>query len=160
MGTSLAFLVWAVGIGGFFFLNRDDTARTSKFLWLPVIWLWINASRPISTWFGMGYEAAGDPASVGSSLDQFVAGLLIFSGIIAIILRHRTSITVLRASWPIVLYFSFCLFSLLFSDSPGWGFKRWFRGLGDLVMVMVVVTEVQPAAALRRLFSRAGFVLF
>jgi O-antigen ligase len=31
--------------------------------------------------------------------------------------------------------------------------------LGDVVMVLVVVTDPQPAAALRRLFSRVGFVL-
>ena len=160
MGPSIAVLAFAVGIGGLFSLNHDSAARTSKVLWLPVIWLWINASRPISTWFAMGYEAAGDPASSGSLLDQSVAGLLIFFGIIAIIRRRRTSIAVLRTSWPVVLYFSFCLFSLLFSDSTGWGVKRWARGLGDLIMAVIVVTEAQPVAALRRLFSRTAFVLF
>jgi O-antigen ligase len=160
MGPSIAVLVFAVGIGGLFFLNHDDAARTSRFLWLPVIWFWINASRPVSTWFGLGYEVPGDPASSGSFLDQAVAGLLIFLGIIVIIQRRRTSIAVLRASWPIVLYFSFCLFSLLFSDSPGWGLKRWVRGLGDLIMALIVVTEAQPVAALKRLFSRTAFVLF
>jgi exopolysaccharide production protein ExoQ len=160
MGSAIAVFVYAVGIGGLFYLDRDGGARTSKFLWLPVIWLWICASRPVSTWFGMGYEAAGDPASTGSLLDQLVAGLLILIGIIVIILRRKTSIAVLRASWPIVLYFSFCLFSLLFSDSPGWGLKRWARGLGDLIMALIVVTEDQPVAALKRLFSRTAFVLF
>jgi len=149
-----------VGIGCLFSLNRDDAARTSKSLWLAVIWIWISASRPVSTWFGMGFEAPGDPASTGSLLDQAVAGLLIFLGIVAIVQRRRISIAVLRTSWPIVLYFSFCLFSLIFSDSPGWGFKRWIRGLGDLIMALIVVTEVQPAAALKRLFSRSAFVLF
>jgi O-antigen ligase len=67
---------------------------------------------------------------------------------------------VLRASWPIALYFSFCLFSLLFSDDPGWGLKRWTRSLGDLIMVLIIATEVQPAPALRRFFSRTAFVLF
>jgi exopolysaccharide production protein ExoQ len=160
MGSAIAVLVFAAGIGGLFFLDRDDTARTSKFLWLPVIWLWISASRPVSTWFGMGYEAAADAASAGNFLDQSIAGILMILGIIAIILRRKTSIAVLRASWPIVLYFSFCLFSLLFSDSPGWGLKRWVRGLGDLIMALIVVTEAQPVAALRRFFSRSAFILF
>jgi exopolysaccharide production protein ExoQ len=154
MSPSLALFVWAVGIGGLFFLNRGDSARTSKFLWLPVIWLWINASRPVTTWFGIDYAA-----QEAGLLDQLIAGLLILLGIVAIIRRRRISIAVLRASWPIVLYFSFCLFSLLFSDFPGWGFKRWSRGLGDLVMAIVVVTDAEPAAALRRFFSRAGFIL-
>jgi len=159
MGSSLALFVFAAGIGGLFYLNRDNSERTSKFLWLPVIWLWISASRSISVWLGMASDAAGT-APAGNLIDQLVAGLLILFGTIAIIQRRRTSIAVLRASWPIAVYFCFCLFSLLFSDFFGWGLKRWFRSLGDLVMVMVVVTEAQPAAALRRLFSRAGFVLF
>ncbi|MGC1415928.1 MAG: hypothetical protein WA817_11630, partial [Candidatus Acidiferrum sp.] len=65
----------------------------------------------------------------------------------------------LKGNWPIVLYFCFALFSLLWSDFPAWGFKRWVRSLGDLIMVLIVATEVQPAAAFKRLFSRVGFVL-
>jgi O-antigen ligase len=159
MGPSIATLVCALGIGVLFFLNRDNAARTSKFLWLPVIWLWINASRSISVWLGMASDAAGQ-TTAGNLIDQLVAGFLILLGIIALIRRSRISMAVLKASWPMTLYFSFCLFSLLFSDSPGWGLKRWTRGVGDLVMVMIVVTEAQPVAALRRLFSRAGFILF
>jgi exopolysaccharide production protein ExoQ len=160
MGPSIAVVVFAVGIGILFFLNRDDTVRTSKFLWLPVIWFSISASRPISVWLGRGYEAVGDSSSASSLLDQSVAGILIFLGLIAIFLRRRISMAVLRASWPIGLYFSFCLFSLLFSDDPGWGFKRWARSLGDLIMALIVVTEAQPSAALRRFFSRTAFILF
>jgi O-antigen ligase len=94
-----------------------------------------------------------------SPLDQSVAALLMLFGIIVIRRRRRQVRAVLRASWPILLYFSFCLVSLLFSDFPGWGFKRWVRALGELVMVLIVVTDAQPAAALRRLLSRVGFVL-
>jgi exopolysaccharide production protein ExoQ len=67
--------------------------------------------------------------------------------------------SVLKASWPIVLFFTFALISLLWSDFPGWGLKRWVRALGDLVMVLIVATDPQPTAAFRRLFSRVGFVL-
>ena len=159
MGSTLATFVCAVGVGGLFYLNRDNSERTSKFLWIPVIWLWINASRPISNWFGVPYESASETSS-GNLVDQLVAGLLIAGGMFVIFQRRRTAIAVLRSSWPITLYFSFCLLSLLFSDFPGWGFKRWSRGLGDLVMAMIIVTEAHPATALRRFFSRSAFVLF
>jgi O-antigen ligase len=159
MDARLATLVWAFGIGGLFYLNRDNSARTSKFLWMPVIWLLISASRPISNWFGVPYESAGEISS-GNLIDQLVAGLLIVGGIIVVVRRRKVAGAVLRSSWPIVLYFSFCLFSLLFSDFPLWGFKRWCRSLGDLAMVMVVVTEAEPAAAFRRFFSRSAFILF
>jgi exopolysaccharide production protein ExoQ len=156
----IATLVFAVGIAGLFYLDRDSE-HVSKALWLPVIWLSTNGSRSVSAWLGMGpptREMAGQlPAT--SLLDQLVAGTLMLLAAIVLIRRRKEVRSLLKASWPIMLYYSFCLVSLLWSDFPGWGLKRWVRGLGDLVMVLIVATEAQPTAALRRLFSRVGFVL-
>jgi O-antigen ligase len=38
-------------------------------------------------------------------------------------------------------------------------FKRWTKSIGDLLMILIVLTDKQPVAALRRLFSRTGFIL-
>ncbi len=45
-------------------------------------------------------------------------------------------------------------------DFPDLAFKRWVKAIGDLVMVLVVVTDADPVAALKRLFSRVGLILF
>src|SRR5262249_40579559 len=37
--------------------------------------------------------------------------------------------------------------------------KRWIKSVGDPVMMLIVMTDEQPVAALRRLFSRTGFIL-
>jgi O-antigen ligase len=92
-------------------------------------------------------------------LDQALAGALMLLGAIVLIRRRGDVIYLLKASWPILVYFSFALISLLWSDFPGWGFKRWIRALGDVIMALIVVTDVQPAAAFRRLYSRVGFIL-
>ncbi len=160
MLPQIATVLFAVGIAGLFWLDRDDSVRVSKALWLPVIWLSINGSRSPSVWLGMGapMEIPGQlPAT--SLLDQLFAGTLILLGAIVLIRRRRDVKPLLKASWPIALYYSFCLTSLIWSDFPGWGFKRWVRGLGDLVMVLIVATDAQPTAALKRLLSRVGFVL-
>jgi exopolysaccharide production protein ExoQ len=160
MSPTLALWVFIVGAAGLFYLDRDNSAHTSKALWMPVIWLSIAGSRTVSAWFGVGVpsEIPGQlPES--SLLDQLIAGALMLLGVIVLIRRRRSVLSLLKASWPIVLYFSFCLVSLLWSDFPAWGFKRWTRALGDLVMVLIVATEVQPKAAFRQLFSRVGFVL-
>jgi exopolysaccharide production protein ExoQ len=153
-------LLFAVGIAGLFWLDRDDSVRPSKALWLPVIWLSISGSRAVSAWLGMGVpqEIPGQPPA-SSLLDQLVAATLLLLGAMVLIRRGRVVPSMLKANWSIVIYFSFCLVSLVWSDFPGWGFKRWARALGDLIMVLIVVTDAQPTAALRRLFSRVGFVL-
>ena len=160
MPPQIATVLFAIGIAGLFWLDRDPSVRTSKALWLPIIWFAINGSRSVSAWLGMGMplEIPGQPPPT-SSLDQLVAATLMLLGALVLIRRGGDVARALKANWPILLYFSFCLFSLLWSDYSGWGFKRWIRALGDLIMVLIVATETQPTAALRRLLSRTGFVL-
>jgi len=160
MPPQVATLLFAVGIAGLFWLDRDESVRPSKALWLPIIWLSISGSRSVSAWLGMSMakEIPGQPPPT-SLLDQLVAASLIFLGAIVLSRRGRDVIRLLRASWPVAFYFSFCLLSLLWSDFPEWGFKRWVRALGDLIMVLIVASDAQPTAALKRLLSRVGFVL-
>ncbi len=160
MPPQIATVLFGAAVATLFWLDRDRSARPSKALWLPLIWLGIAGSRSLAVWLGMGapVEIAGQiPES--SPLDQLFAATLILLGAIVLIRRGRLVRGLLKASWPIVLYFFFALVSLLWSDFPGWGFKRWVRGLGDVIMVLVFATDPQPVMAFRRIFSLLGFVL-
>lgn len=154
MNPSLATAIFVVGITGLFWLDRDKSVRTSKALWLAVVWVWIIASRSIAGWLDLTATRKND-----SPVDQFVAACLVASGIIVLALRSRELRRVFKSGWPILIYFSYCLLSASWSDFPGQGLKRWIRAMGDLVMVIIVVTDPQPTAALKRFFSRVGFVL-
>ena len=160
MSPSAALIVCIAGIGGLFYLDRDKSLRTSKALWLPVIWLWILGSRPVSVWLGLN-PATADPAAVleGSPFDAGVFAALLAVGIIVLISRKRRTSSCLKASLPVIVYFGYCLLSVCWSDFPDVAFKRWIKAIGDLVMVLIVVTDAEPVAALRRLFSRVGFIL-
>ena len=160
MNPSLALGLYIAAIAGLIYLDRDKSARPSKALWLPIIWLSIAGSRSVASWLGMGPgrgTAGQEPPT--SLLDQAVAVSLMLLGAIVLVRRGGVVWRVLKANWPVALYFSFCLVSLLWSDFAGWGFKRWVRALGDLVMVLIVATDPQPTVALKRLFSRIGLVL-
>jgi O-antigen ligase len=94
-----------------------------------------------------------------SGRDQLLAASLMLLGLVVLIVSRKKVMALLRASWPITLYFSFCLVSVVWSDFPLWGLKRWVRALGDVIMVLIVCTDSQPIAAFKRLISRVGFVL-
>jgi exopolysaccharide production protein ExoQ len=49
--------------------------------------------------------------------------------------------------------------SVLWSDFADVSFRRWIKAIGDLVMVLIVVTDAQPLEAFKRLISRLGFLL-
>jgi exopolysaccharide production protein ExoQ len=160
MTPSLATLIYALGIAGLFYLNRDKSAHTSRALWIPVVWFWILGSRAVSLWLGL---APVDPVAStmmdGSPIDALVFLLLLVGAWAVLARRGHLSLSVMATNWPIVLYFLYCLISVLWSDFPDISIKRWIKATGDVVMALVVVTDAQPAAALRRIFSRVGFVL-
>jgi exopolysaccharide production protein ExoQ len=164
MSPNLTLLIVALGTAGLFFLDRDSTDRPSKALWLPVIWLLINGSRPLSVWFDMsssgalGVESAGSLPST-SLLDQLVASVLMVLGVVIVARRGREVGFLLKASWPITIYFLYCFTSVLWSDFADWGLKRWIRAVGELVMVLIPVTESQLIPGMKHLFSRVGFIL-
>jgi len=93
-------------------------------------------------------------------MDAAVFGALLLAGILVLFFRKDRPIALLKTSGPILIYFLYCLVSVTWSPIPEPAFKRWTKAVGDLVMVLILATDGQPIAGLRRLFSRIGFVLF
>ncbi|MGA7106883.1 MAG: O-antigen ligase family protein [Terracidiphilus sp.] len=158
MNSLLATCIFACGIAGLFYLDRDKTVRTSKALWIPVIWIAIVGSRSVSEWFGVHHTGANAQLD-GSGIDAAVFGILTVSAIIVLCFRNARTRDFLVLNWPVLIYFFFCLISVSWSDHPDVSFKRWIKAIGDLAMVLVIVTDRQPVAALTRLMARVGFVL-
>ncbi len=157
----IATLIYVCGIVGLFYLNRDKSVHTSKALWLPVIYIWIEGSRSISLWLGISAVNAGDVQSQieGSPLDTVIFAILLLIGLCVLANRKKHVLRLLAVNWAIVLYFLLCLLSIGWSDFPAVAFKHWFKSTGDLAMILIVVTERAPVAALSRLLSRTGFIL-
>src|SRR6516162_6494930 len=141
MNPTLASLVYACGIVGLFYLDRDKSIRTSKALWLPVLYLWSLGSRPVSVW--LGTAPSGDVQLDGSPVDRLFFASLLIAAICVLVHRGRRTLNFLNANWPILIYFLFCFVSILRSDVPGVAFKRWTKAIGDVLMILIVVTDEQ-----------------
>jgi exopolysaccharide production protein ExoQ len=160
MSPFLATLVYGSGVVGLFYLNRDKSVQTSKALWIAVIWFWILGSRPVSMWFDGGpVTQSADQLLEGSPIEGAIFQVLIIAGLVVVFQRRQVCFSVMASAWPIVLYFAYCLLSIMWSDFTWVSTKRWVKAIGDVVMALVVVTDAQPVAALRRVFSRVGFIL-
>ena len=165
MPPPLMAFVCLVGIVGLFVLDHDETSRTSKALWIPTAWLFLNCSRPVSLWlnaFGLRGGSTMDVSQVyleGSPIDGAAFTLLLLAGLIVVAHRMPRVTLFFGKMIPILLFFSYCALSTLWSDYPFVAFKHWNKGIGDVVMVLIILTDPDPVAALKRLFSRIGFVL-
>lgn len=147
-------------IAGLFWLDRDREARTSKGLWVSIVYLAIECSRPVSAWLGMTPQASGTSIYLeGSPIDRAMGLLLLIAGLIVILTRARRAGELLRKHGPVLVYFSYAALSVLWSDYPYVTFKHWTKGVSDVLMVLIVVTEADPEAAIRRVLARTGFVL-
>lgn len=158
MSPSLAVLAYACGIAGLFLLDRDSSVPTSKALWIPVIWLWIVGSRPVSVWLGIT-PADATNVQLDSPVDRFSFLALLAVGLIVLLCRSRKVIPLLKSNGPILCFCVFCLLSVGWSGFPDVAFKRWVKAMGDLVIVLIIATDADPKEAFKRVLSRVSFVL-
>ena len=166
MSPSIATLICVAGIAGLYYLDRDREIHTSRALWLPVIWLGVAGSRSVSEWFGiLGFGGFGQSMNSagayleGSPLDRNFFLALTLIGVVVLSKKKVVVKRLLRANWPVVLFFVYCAISTVWSDYPDVAFKRWLKAIGDLVMVLIVLSEDDPLSAIKRLVLRVGYLL-
>jgi O-antigen ligase len=159
MNSTIAAIICTCGVAWLFYLDRDETLRTSKALWLPVIYFWISWSRPVSEWLSMSPPVDTNVQLTGSPLDAAISAVL-YSAAIWVVARRGSRVPrLLVANKAMLVYFFYCLVSVAWSYYPGVSFKRWTRIVGDLAMALIIATDPQPVVALKRVISRVGFIL-
>ena len=161
MPPTVASVIFAIGILGLFYLGRDEDSRMSKALWIPAVWFFLISSRGVSLWLGMAPTFdSPDVYQEGSPIDRAVFAVLLILALAVVISRMERVGPLLRKNGLILLFFAFCAVSILWSDFPLVAFKRWIKAVGDLAMVLIILTEPDPMGVLKRLITRLGFILF
>jgi O-antigen ligase len=164
--AGIATLIFAAGILGLFLLDRDPRSRTSKALWIAVLWLSIAGSRSVGQWIDTLHgHSITDAASAesafteGSPTDRLAYSGLLLAGLIVLVRRRQEVLGILRLNWPLAAFFLYCAVSIAWSDYPDVAFKRWIKALGDVVMVLIVLTDRDRYAAIKRVLAWTGFLL-
>ena len=159
MPKLIATVLCALGIAALFRLDRERNAKITPALWIPTVWLFIAASRNFTDWLQMGSAGGSADYTEGSPIDRAFLTTVLVLGVIVLLTRAKRAWLVLRMNGPILVYFGYCAVSILWSDFPDIASKRWFRACGDVVMILIVLSEPDWQAALRRLCARLGFLL-
>jgi O-antigen ligase len=147
-----------------FILFRIELKEESKLfsaLWVPLIWMMVCASRSFSYWIYPELLIATGKRDylAGNATDRAFLTALIFLGLYILSKRKIEWQKVLRSNTWIFALFIYMGLSIFWSDYKSVSFKRWIRNIGDLIMVMIVLTEPDPLEAIKRLFRRSAIVL-
>lgn len=161
MPSAIASIIFTIIILGLFYLDRHKDSRVSKALWIPAVWLFVCSSRAPSLWFGVRESLDSSDIYVeGSPFDRNVFTLLLLAALAVLLARSGRVGSMLRKNVLILLFFLFCAVSIFWSAFPFVAFKRFTKAVGDLGMVLIIMSESDPLAALKRLLTRLGFLLF
>jgi O-antigen ligase len=155
----IEFLICSAGIAGLFYLDRDESARTSAALWLPFFWIAIAGSRAVSNWFGYANPTGMSAQLDGTQPDRVIFQFMVIASVTVLFFRANRTIALLVKCWPILIYLFYCFVSASWSYYPDISAKRWVKAIGDLAIVLIVATDAEPARAVKQLISRLGFVL-
>jgi O-antigen ligase len=149
--------LFVLGIIGLLWLDRQ--ARISKANVVPFLWLFIAMSRPVTSWTSGGSTDRAEAYLEGSPIDRTILTILIALAIGVLWKRRPAVAAILRSNTAIIVFFAYCMVSILWSDFPIVATKRWIRGVADVLMILVILTDRYPEAALQWIMTRAGFVL-
>ena len=95
----------------------------------------------------------------GSPADRYALVILLAAGLWVLWDRRDSVRRLLSANPALTAFVLYCGMSLAWSDYPGVAFRRWVKFAGDFVMVLLVFTEHDRIAAVRRLLTRVGILV-
>jgi hypothetical protein len=157
----LATLICIVFILYLFWADHKRKDGPSGALWVPLIWMFLAGSRYVSSWLNLSAPPGAVGTAVydeGSPVDAAAFFLLIAAGVFILSKRKIDWEQLLIKNKWVGLYLLYCLVSVLWSDVSFVSFKRWFKDLGNPIMVLVILTEERPYEALGVLLRRLGFL--
>lgn len=141
-----------------FRLDRRGNDDWSPVLWIPLTWMFFAGSRFLSHWLQLGPSFASAGGADGSPIDRAVFFSLMAA---ALWVAHKRGVdwtAVFLKNKLIWLFFVFGLVSVLWSPYPDVSAKRVFKAIGNVLIVMVILTEARPYAAAGAVLRRLGYL--
>ncbi len=92
-------------------------------------------------------------------MDRTIDLILIFLAIAILVHRHFKWGKFLRQNLALIIFVSFALVSILWSDFAFIALKRWFRDLGNYLVILIPLSDPSPVEAVGTLLRRLFYIL-
>jgi len=126
----------------------------SRVLLIPAAWLTIQGSRPLPYWFGDTVSGDSNPINTLS----FAA----FAVVSVLVLSHRglNWVEFVAKNKALFIIYAYLLCSALWSESPGVTTKRLIKDFETVLVGLILLSQVDAAAAIRAIYMRVSYILF
>lgn len=142
-------------IAWLFVRDRKLRPMPSKASWIALLWIVIIGSRYLSGWLGLNLELDSPEELVeGSPLDRSIFLILIVSAAVALLFRKPIWAKVINMNRWYFAFFIYCGISIIWSDYPFVSLKRYIKEIGNVLMVLLILTEKDPVQTVRVVFAR------
>ena len=159
MPPQLALLLVALFVPVLLRLSRYSQPTVSQWLWIPTIWIAIMGSRMLSQWFTSSPDRGIDAYTDGSPIDRNIFLFLIVAAAIAVFQRRSRLAGLISRNAALCMFLVYCGISIAWSDFPTVSIKRYVKDLGDVLMVLVILTEASPVEAISSVVKRCAYTL-
>ena len=138
-----------------------EKARVSLAMWLPLLWMLRCGSRSLIYWFDPQAAMASDSSDLltGNPFDRNFFIILEIAALSVLVYRKLDIFYFAKNNKILAALFIYMLSSALWSAFPDVSVRRWVRTLGDLLMVLVILSEKDVPAALDWMYRRFIYVL-
>lgn len=147
----------------FWLFRRDMRLRKlpSRALWIPGVWLALVGSKSITLWLaGFGIYVGGASNLEGNPVDMVVFVGLIGSAAVVLMRRGFDWGGFVQRNKALVVIYLYLALSALWAEYSLPTLKRALKDFGGVLVVLVLLTEVDPLQAMRIVYVRVSYLLF
>jgi exopolysaccharide production protein ExoQ len=159
MLPSLALAFWFLSLVALLCFDPAKDSRMSGALWVPVISMFIAASRNPSQWLSGPVVISAAAFEEGNPLDRVISSALILLAIGILMSRSFNWGAFFARNLALMAFLSFALLSVVWSDFPLIALKRWIRDIGNYLTVLVVLSDPRPFHAFRAVLRHLSYLL-
>ena len=158
---SIATLLVVIFIAYLYYTDLKDRPQgLSKGIIVSLLWWFSVGTQSLSYWlyFNSPQVATSAEAFIeGNPIDRNFYFALIILGIIILYNRRIDLKNIVINNKFVFLYFLLGLISILWSDYPFITFKRLIKAFGNIIMVLIVLTEKNPEEAFGLIFRLISY---
>ncbi len=121
--------------------------------------MFILGTRLPSQWLGGQVGQVAQALEEGNPLDRSISSALILLAIGILMSRSFKWDVFFTRNLALTAFLFFALVSVFWSDYPFVSLKRWFRDVGNYLVILVALSDRRPLEAVRTLLRRLCYLL-